>query len=63
MPTGKHRPPNPAKKDHMINFEHAMKDALDGWSGSKDEDVRVTFEVTVTPNPGGVKEYRVIISA
>lgn len=45
----------------MINFEHAMKDALDSWSGSHDENVPVTFEVTVTPNPGGVKEYRVII--
>jgi len=63
MPTGKHRPPNPAKRDHMANFELAMKDALDNWSGSGDDNARVTFEVTVTPNPGGVKEYRVIISA
>jgi hypothetical protein len=47
----------------MANFELAMKDALDNWSGSGDDNARVTFEVTVTPNPGGVKEYRVIISA
>jgi hypothetical protein len=62
MPTGKHRPERAAKKDHMINFEAAMKDALNQWSGTKDEDPRVVFEMTVSPNPGGVKEYRVIIN-
>jgi hypothetical protein len=61
MPTGKHRPATPAKKDHMANFELAMKDALDGWNAHGDVDQRVTLEVTVTPNPGGIKEYRVVI--
>jgi hypothetical protein len=61
MPTGKHRPGTPAKKDHMANFELAMKDALDRWNAQGDGDHRVAFEVTVSPNPGGIKEYRVVI--
>ena len=61
MPTGKHRPASPAKKDHMANFELAMKDALDGWSAHGDSEHRVALEVTVSPNPGGIKEYRVVI--
>jgi hypothetical protein len=61
MATGKHRPATPAKKDHMANFELAMKDALDGWNASGDSDHRVEFQVTVSPNPGGIKEYRVVV--
>jgi len=62
MPTGKHRPATPAKKDHMTHFELAMKDALDGWNADGEKDHRVAFEVTVSPNPGGIKEYRVTIA-
>jgi hypothetical protein len=61
MPKGKHRPSQPAKDNHMRNFEEALKDALKDWNRANDEDVQVTFEATVTPNPGGVKEYRVEI--
>jgi hypothetical protein len=63
MPTGKKTLTTASKSNHMNNFEEAMKEALKGWSGSRDEDVPVRFEVTVTPNPGGVKEYRVIIGS
>lgn len=62
MPTGKHRPNNPAKKDHMANFDLAMKDALQNWNASGDKDHQVVFEVTVSPNPGGIREYRVTIT-
>jgi hypothetical protein len=51
----------PWKKDHMQGFEEAMKDALKGWQASQDQDVGVTFQVTVSPNPGGIKEYRVTV--
>jgi len=61
MPTGRHTPASPAKKDHMANFELAMKDALQNWNGSE-KNHNVAFEVTVSPNPGGIKEYRVTIT-
>jgi hypothetical protein len=61
MPVGKHRPRKPAKRRHMANFDKAMKDALQGWTASGDKHPRVHFEVTVSPNPGGIKEYRVNI--
>jgi len=44
----------------MANFELAMKDALQNWNGSE-KNHKVAFEVTVSPNPGGIKEYRVTI--
>jgi|KBSMisStaDraftv2_1062788.scaffolds.fasta_scaffold2659811_2 hypothetical protein len=64
MPTGRHIPSKPAKRRHMSNFDKAMKQALQGWKASdgKDQDHRVVFEVTVSPNPGGIKEYRVTIT-
>lgn len=63
MARGK-KPCNPPSKDnHMKNFEDAMKDALRNWNGDGDENQPVRFEVTVSPNPGGIKEYRVIIGA
>ena len=61
MATGKHPVDPPAHDDHAKNFEKAMKKAFDNWSGDRDTDVTLTFEATVTPNPGGVKEYRVVI--
>ena len=61
MATGKHPVNPPAHNDHVKNFDKAMKNAFDNWSGNGETDVTLTFEATVTPNPGGVKEYRVVI--
>jgi hypothetical protein len=46
----------------MANFDLAMKDALQNWNASGDKDHQVVFEVTVSPNPGGIREYRVTIT-
>jgi hypothetical protein len=61
MAHGKKKPDTPSKRDHMKNFDEAMQDALKNWSGKGDQPVTVTLQVSVSPNPGGVKEYHVII--
>jgi hypothetical protein len=45
----------------MHHFEVALNDALGQWAW--EEPAKVTFEVTISPNPGGIKEYRVILTS
>jgi hypothetical protein len=61
MAKGKKEFKTPQKDKHMDNFEAALKDALEDWDpykGDKTES-KVTFEISVSPNPGGIKEYRI----
>lgn len=51
----------PEKKAHMKHFDKALEDALSQWQPSDGTDVEITFHASVTPNPGGIKEYRVKI--
>lgn len=53
----------PAKDNHFKGFDEAMRDALNEWSKTANQDqvVNVTFAVKATKNPGGVKEYRVTV--
>jgi hypothetical protein len=53
----------PWTRDHSKGFELAMENALDGWEGDENAFQNVTFSVKVKKlhNPGGVKEYRVVI--
>ena len=60
MAEGKKKFDTPQKDKHMVNFEAALKNALEDWEPSKDRnEAKVTFEVSVSPNPGGIKEYRI----
>jgi hypothetical protein len=61
MPTGKKHCDPPSHGNHMKHFDEAMEDALDNWNGQGDPTLDVKFQVVVSPNPGGVKEYRVLI--
>lgn len=63
MAQGKKHCDPPSKDNHMKNFDDAMKEALRNWNGQGDQNLDVKFQVTVSPNPGGIKEYRVIIGA
>jgi hypothetical protein len=60
MGQGKKKMDNPAHDHHMDNFADAMEDALKHTNPS-DQPQSVSFQVLVSPNPGGVKEYRVTI--
>jgi hypothetical protein len=50
----------PAHGNHFKNFDDAMEDALSKTNPSEDPQT-VTFQVIVSPNPGGVREYIVNI--
>ena len=50
----------PAHGGNMRHFDEAMEDALANTNPS-DGPQNVTFQVVVSPNPGGVKEYIVNI--
>jgi hypothetical protein len=58
--TGKKSFDPPKKDHHWQHFEEAFDDALRQFDGEANN-APVTFEVDVSPNPGGVKEYRVTI--
>jgi hypothetical protein len=34
---------------------------LSQWDADDGTDIRVRFQIEVTPNPGGIKNYKVII--
>lgn len=61
--TGSIRTDDPAflsRDDHHVGWNQALKRALeeipDSWRG---ENLTVTFEVYIKPNPGSVGEYKV----
>ena len=60
MGQGKKKCDPPAHGNHMHHFEEAIEDALAHTNGS-DQAQGVTFQMIVSPNPGGVKEYIVNI--
>jgi hypothetical protein len=60
MGQGKKKVDPPAHGNHMRHFDEAMENALENTNPS-DGAQSVTFQVVVSPNPGGVKEYIVNI--
>ena len=61
MPRGSHRPQRPEKENHAQNFDRALAEALRQWDPDEGTDLHVRLEVSISPNPGGVSEYRVIL--
>jgi hypothetical protein len=51
----------PEKNQHMRHFDTALKDALKKWQPSDGDEIEVVFHAFVSPNPGGIREYRVTI--
>jgi hypothetical protein len=60
-PTGKVNPQHPEKKEHTKNLNDALSDALEKWNPGDGTEVVVKIEATLTPNPGGISQYRVIL--
>jgi hypothetical protein len=58
------------QENHGEHFGLAIQDALNKWANSSEDqeqtperpDVHVVLEATITPNPGGIKEYRATIT-
>ena len=59
--TGKDSQPQPSHGNHMQHFENALKDALNNWQWN--ETATLTFEVVISPNPGGIRDYHVTLSS
>jgi hypothetical protein len=51
----------PSHGNHMQHFDEAMNQALANWDGTGNQPMLITFQVVLSPNPGGVKEYIVNI--
>jgi hypothetical protein len=60
-PIGKVNPPHPEKKEHTKNLNDALSDALEKWNPGDGAEVVIKIEASVTPNPGGISQYRVIL--
>jgi hypothetical protein len=60
MGQGTKKMDHPTHDHHMDHFSEAMEDALRN-TDSAEQPQSVTFQVLVSPNPGGVKEYIVNI--
>jgi hypothetical protein len=54
---------DPAEKDnHAVNFDKALRNALDQWREGDPTDVYVVFTATISKNPGGIKDYKATIT-
>jgi hypothetical protein len=60
--TGKLKFEHAQKDKHMEHFSTALQKALDQWNEDDPEEITVTLEAEVAKNPGGIKEYRAIIT-
>jgi hypothetical protein len=58
---GEHSVHPPEKNEHMKHFDLALKDALSKWEPSDGTELRVRLQAEVSPNPGGIRNYQVIL--
>ena len=58
-----HQPADPPEKDnHAVNFDKALRNALDQWHEGDPTEVYVVFTATISKNPGGIKDYKATIT-
>jgi hypothetical protein len=51
--------PQPEKHQHTQHLNDVLSDALNNWGPNTDpSNVIIQFEATISPNPGGVSQYR-----
>ena len=62
-PTGKEDVHPPEKNQHVQHLNNALKNALQAWNPADGTDLTVSFEVSISPNPGGVSQYRAVLRA
>ena len=59
--TGKSNPRRPEKTEHLPYINDALTDALNKWQDGDPTEVDVILQASISPNPGGIGQYRVII--
>ena len=58
---GKDDVPSPEKTNHLPHINKALTDALNQWQQGDPTEVDIIFQASISPNPGGIGQYRVII--
>jgi len=48
----------PEKLQHAQHLSDALADALRKWEAGDPTEVTLRFEASISPNPGGVHQYR-----
>jgi hypothetical protein len=48
----------PEKTQHTQHLNDVLREALQDWNPGDNPNMIVQFEVTISPNPGGVSQYR-----
>jgi hypothetical protein len=62
-PTGHHDVQPPEKTQHTQHLNAALTKALREWDPADGNEVTIKFEATISPNPGGISQYRVVLTA
>jgi hypothetical protein len=52
----------PEKTNHLPHFNNALTKALAAWQPGDPTEVDVLFQASISPNPGGVGQYRIILT-
>jgi hypothetical protein len=60
-PTGREDVHPPEKNQHVQHLNAALAKALQAWDPQDGTDLKITFEASISPNPGGVSQYRVVL--
>jgi hypothetical protein len=60
-PTGRENVHPPEKHQHAKHLNAALSKALAEWDTSDGTEVVIRFEASVSRNPGGIGQYRVIL--
>jgi hypothetical protein len=48
----------PEKLQHTQNLNAVLAEALQNWNQGDPTNVIIQFEASISPNPGGVSQYR-----
>jgi hypothetical protein len=62
-PTGHEDVHPPEKNQHTQHLNAALTKALQQWDPADGTEVTITFEASISPNPGGVSQYRAVLRA
>jgi len=61
-PTGREDVHPPEKQQHVQHLNAALTKALREWNRSDGNEVVITFEASISDNPGGVGQYRCVLT-
>ena len=60
-PTGRENVHPPEKNQHAQHLNAALAKALQAWNPADGTEVTIRFEASISPNPGGIGQYRAVL--